>query len=457
MTINGGDEQLRKSRYVENVVAGNGYVPGQARDFPSAEEEEFRARMERRKEEVLAERMSLSHPILFSSQKINQAKKNIEKTDWADLWLNETREVADYVISQGADYIEKMIPRLTPSNPYGLTCPNCVGRLTQEGTLHRNGFAWDYHQPDQIRCNGCGQGYPHPDYSESGQLVCPRTGQRFTYYLNAEERADLDDRSGKHAWKWVGHPIHVSFEGVIRERKSNFMLSAAWKLAFMYRLEQGSQYAERAIDILVRFAECYRHWLYHDYWDGVADCDPLYAAWHDMELPLEWKRHPCADAYTEDTVECAGMIQSYWGAGRLHTSTDAVGKLKTICEVYDMTYDADGDDGQLLWMSSTRQKVEKDLILEYVMGAEPFVGGEGAAECLNNKAPRVYLAMAAVGRCLGLAGYVDAALRGYEGLRDKSFLYDGFSGESPAYTNMYLSGTSACPGRGRRGCCRCSP
>ncbi|MBS3763855.1 MAG: hypothetical protein KGZ25_11205, partial [Planctomycetes bacterium] len=64
---------------------------------------EFRARMERRKEEVLAERMSLSHPILFSSQKINQAKKNIEKTDWADLWLNETREVADYVISQGAD------------------------------------------------------------------------------------------------------------------------------------------------------------------------------------------------------------------------------------------------------------------------------------------------------------------------------------------------------------------
>ena len=40
------------------------------------------------------------------------------------------------------------------------------------------------------------------------------------------------------------------------------------------RLTGEARYAGKAVRILNRLAACYRNWLYHDYWDAVADCDP---------------------------------------------------------------------------------------------------------------------------------------------------------------------------------------
>lgn len=431
------DEQRALATYVAAVTQGAGLMPWQ-KSGPSPAEQTFRDQIEHRKDELLASRSEVRHPVLLTDAQIEQARRNIDTADWARHWYKQQLEIAKYVAAQDDGYVERMIPELTPTNTYGFTCPNCVGRKSQEG-VGLSIFQWDHRRPDVCSCGACGHEYPSQRYPETARLVCPRSGQTFTYYLTEQEREHPDDRSGRYAYHWVSRPIHVSFTGAIRHAKIGFMIGAARSLALAYRMTDDQRYARRAIQILVRLAHCYRQWLYHDYWDTVADCDPIYAAWHDKALPMEWKRHLCSGAYKNDQPDQAAMLQNYWGAGRIHPSTDGIGHLGVIARAYDLVHDAHGRDGQPLWSDAARRRVERDLILEYLMGAEPFVGGAGAATAVNNKTPGVYHAMAVVARCLGLAAMADTALRGYEAVRDQSFLYDGFSKESPAYTNMYLA------------------
>lgn len=427
----------RKAEYVKAVTRGVGLLPWQTR-MPSKQELHFREHIERRKDDLLASRQAVVHPAMMSREEIARARQNIESAAWAKAWVDEVREIADHVVNQPDDYVKHMIPELTPTNTYGFTCPNCVGRQSQEGAGTRI-LNWDYRNPDVCSCKQCGHVYPSEEYPESARLECPRTGQTFTFYLNKQQQADPQDRSGRLAWHWVGRPIHVSFSGNIRRAKVAFMVRAVRATALQYVLTDDPRYAARAITILDRLAHCYRNWLYRDYWDTIADCDPMYAAWHDKKLPLEYKRHLCEEAYAQDSEQSAAMLRDYWGAGRMHPSTDAITSLTELAKAYDLVHDATDKAGVSLWKPETRERVERDLLLEYLMGAEPFVGGEGKANDVTNKSPRVYAAMAAVGRCLGLAQYVETALRGYEGVRDQSFVYDGFSKESPAYTDMYLT------------------
>ena len=433
----GSDAADRKAEYVDAVTRGAGFMPWQERGV-SEDERAFRESIERRKDEILAGRIEVRGPVLLTEADIEQARRNIEGADWARQWYRQHKGVADYVVAQPADYSERMIPELTPTHTYGFTCPNCMGRQSQEG-VGSSLIDWDYHEPDVLSCRRCGHVYPSEKYPETAKLVCPRSGQTFTYYLNDDEREHPDDRSGKHAYRWVGRPMHVSFTGVIRHSRIHFMIGAARSLALVYRMTGEQRYAKPTIDILARLAHCYRNWLYHDYWDGIADCDPIYAAWHDKALRLGWKRHLCGDAYSKDTAERAAMMQSYWGAGRIHPSTGGISTLALIAGAYDLVRDARDTDGRPVWSKEDRAKVERDLLLEFVMEAEPFVGGANEATNVNNKAPRVYRAQAAVAKCLGLPQLADTALRGYEAVRDRSFNYDGYSKESPSYNNMYLS------------------
>lgn len=429
-------EEARKASYVFAITRGEGLMPWQEKGVSEAEIA-FRDEIEKRKDEMLATRSQVMHPVMLGEEEIEQARRNIAAYELAKKWFQGQRRIADYIAGQPEEFIEKMIPELTPTNPYGFTCPNCVGKKSQEAA-GSSLVDWDYRQPDVIRCRRCGQTYPDPKYPETAKLVCPRMGQEFAYYLNDEERRHPENRSGKYTWHWVGKPIHVSFSGIIRERKIRFMIQGVKSFAIAYRMTGDRRYAEGAIEILVRLAHCYRNWLYHDYWDTIADCDPMYAAWHDRKLPLEWKKHLCADAFAKDELDRAAMLQSYWGAGRTHPSTDNVSVLIAICLAYDLVYDAKDADGRSLWTRELRRKVERDLILEWIIGAEPFVGGRDKATNANNKAPRIYNAQAAIAKCLGMPDLADTALRGYQVVRDRSFTYDGFSTESPAYTNMYL-------------------
>lgn len=426
-----------QAAYVDAVTRGAGLMPWQAPGL-SEEETRFRAEIEARKDRMLGRRTPVVRPVMLDQESLARARENIATTDWARAWFENNKAIADHIVAQPEGYIEAMIPELTPANSYGLTCANCVGTKSQEG-VGTSLFAWDYRNPDVLTCRRCGQTYPDPAFPEEAILECPRMGQTLAFYKNPAERASPDDRSGDLAWHWVGHPIHAGYQGVIRMNKAAFMADAAGSLAYAHAMTGEARYAEAGRRILLRLAHCYRNWLYHDYWGAVADCDPLYAAWHDRALPIEWKRHLCTSVYAKDKLDKAAMLQTYWGAGRLHPSTDSVSLVSTLCVAYDLLHDAEDGAGQPIWTKADRDAVERDLLLEWVMGAEPYLGGEGKAERVDNKTPRIYHAMAAVGKCLGLPAFADVAYRGYEGLRDKSFIFDGFSGESPAYTNMYLS------------------
>lgn len=392
------------------------------------DEAAFRASMEARKDRLLLG-SSVRTRVMTSAEQIARARRNIRNTDWGRKWFEQEKAVADYLISQPDSYIESMVPELTPTSSYGFTCPNCVGVKSQEG-VGAFLFDWDYRDPDRIRCKLCGQTYPDPKFPEQGRMDCPRSGQTLTYYLTEAERQHPEDKSGKYAWHWVGMPIRVSFEGVVRHKKAIFAASAALTLARLYDFTGDERYARTGITLLTRLAQCYRNWLYHDYWATFADCDPLYAAWHDRDLPRDWKLNPSESAYKDDPPGRGRMLQSYWGAGRIHPSTDSVSALSGLCTAYDTL--------RPLMTSQQRTLVERDLLLEWVMGAEPYLGGENKAANVTNKAPSIYLGMAAVGKCLNIPDFVDTPLRGYEGIRDQSFIYDGFSKESPDYTNMYL-------------------
>ncbi len=426
----------RAVEYMNSVVFGGGLMSWQEPGI-TPEEASFRAAIEARKERMLNERIDTLHPIMITEEELQQAKENIRTTPWAKEWFQNKKKIADHIVSQPEGYIEHMIPTLTPGHGYGFTCPNCVGEKSQEGS-GESLISWSYTEPDIIRCKSCGQIYPDEKYPESATLQAPRSGQAFTYYLNEAEQKNPNDRSGKYAWRWVGMPVNVSFTGIVRQQKTEFMVKSLKDLSLVYRLTDDPRYAQAAVEILVRLAHAYRNWLYHDYWGTIADCDPMYAAWHHNTLRLEWKRHLCLEAFAKDTPTRASMLRDYWGSGRIYPSTDNIGLLENICMAYDLLYDAVGTDGEPLWTSELREKVEKDLILEYVIGAEPYVGGEGKAKNANNKTPRIYLAQAAVSRVLGLPELADTALRGYELIRDTSFVYDGASRETPAYTNMYL-------------------
>ena len=424
------DVSGRKSEYVARVTRGEGFMPWQDQGVSDAEVA-FRAEIEARKDRMLAGRVPIRHPVMLSRDEIEQAKRNIEAADWARAWFEGQKRIADFVVGQPDGYVDGMIPELTPGFEYAFTCPNCVGAKSQEAACYPS---WSYRDPEKLSCPACGHVYPSERYPETANLVCPRAGQEFSCYLNEQERAHPEDRSGKLAYHWVGRPMHVSFVGVIRERKVYFMIGAVKSLAFAYRFTGETPYAARAKECLLRLAHCYRNWLYHDYWDSVADCDPMYAAYHDRNLPLEWKRHLCAGAFAKDTADRAAMLQNYWGAGRLHPSCDVATRLVDICLAYDLICDARNQDGSPVWTERDRAQVERDLIMEWLMGAEPFLGGPGKATNTNNKAGRVYYPMAAVARCLGLTEWADTALRGFEAQCERSLAYDGFSHESPAYT-----------------------
>ncbi len=439
------DAAARREQYVDAVTRGEGYLPWQEQGL-SQEEKDFRASIERRKTEMLQGRAPQRRPVLLDAGSRERALRNIENADWARSLASSMRASADRIVSQPAGYVDQMISELTPWYDYGMTCPNCVGKQSQEGIGHGL-LDWDATDPDKLTCRECGHVYPSEQYPETARLVMPRSGQTLTFYLNEKERANPDNRTGELAYKWVNRPMHMSFTGLIRQNKALYLLGSLENLAVTWHLTGDPRYAVRTREILVRFAECYRNWLYHDYWNSVADADPLYAAWHDDNLKLEMKRHLTTNAFRGDTLGKAAMLQNFWGGGRLHPSTDHISLIYGVALAYDLTADARDAGGAPVWTDAQKEKVERDLFLEWIFTGEKYLGGPNEAKLTNNKAPRIYHAMASVAMALNLPQMADTALRGYEGVRDHSFKYDGYSIESPSYTLMYLSDLLPVPER----------
>ena len=425
----------KKAEYVTSVVRGGGYMSWQEHGLSTAEID-FRNQMEQRKTTLLSTRAPFTAPTLMSESDRQRALNNIASAAWAKSRYDSDKAAADYIVGRPANYVDNMIPTLTPWHYYGSTCPNCVGTKSQEG----NGqiVSWSYSTPDQFKCSFCGHVFPSATYPENQLLQAPRMGQTFSFYLNADEQAHNSNRTGTYAWEWVGHKMHMSFTGIVRQQKVSFMVGRLGPLSNTYFLTRDPKYARATIKILVRLANCYRNWLYHDYWDAIADADPLYVAWHDMNLELVWKKHLSESVFSGDSLHNADMEQNFWGGGRIFPSTDNLSLLYDVGRAYDLVAAAVDEQGNSLWTPADRTKVERDLLLEWLFTGEFYLGGIGHADLHNNKTPRIYHAMATAARVLNIPEFGDTALKGYEGLRDLSFKYDGFSTESPAYNNMYL-------------------
>ena len=163
----------------------------------SEQEIAFRKEIEARKDRMLAERLRVHHPVMLTAGEIAQTKRNIETVDWVKAWFDNHKRIADYCVAQPDEWIERMLPELTPGFRYAFTCPNCVGEKSQEAAGRPN---WNYRDPDKCSCLRCGHVYPSGECPETATLACPRSGQTFSYYLNDDERAHPEDHTGKYAY-----------------------------------------------------------------------------------------------------------------------------------------------------------------------------------------------------------------------------------------------------------------
>ena len=191
---------------------------------------------------------------------------------WAQDLVDAWRQQVDYALGQDRAFFERMIPELTPWPEYGQNCPACVGRLSSMGETGL--YAWDVRDSDRLVCTYCQTEYPNEAYPETGSITAPRMGQTFTFYLNDDERAHPEDRTGTHAYRWVTFPVHTSFSGVLRSKQGRWCFDQVLPLAQLYALTGDSACAERAVWILEIAASRYPHWLFHSYDGTYTDAPP---------------------------------------------------------------------------------------------------------------------------------------------------------------------------------------
>ena len=132
---------------------------------------------------------------------VENARKNLRRYTWAQAILEGWKQQVAHLMDQNRDFIDTMMPALTPWPEYGQNCPACVNRLSSMGETGL--YEWDPTDPDRLLCKYCKTEYPNANYPESGSITAPRMNQTFTFYLTAEERAHPEDKSGEHAFKWV--------------------------------------------------------------------------------------------------------------------------------------------------------------------------------------------------------------------------------------------------------------
>ncbi|MFC1806719.1 hypothetical protein ACFL09_07080, partial [Planctomycetota bacterium] len=200
---------------------------------------------------------------LYKARDIATARENVERYAWARRIVARWKRSVDYAMKQDREFLETMISPLTPWSLYGQNCPLCVGEKSSMGECGI--WRWRAAEPDQVTCKYCGATFPDPRYPETGKLVCPRMGQTFTYYETEAERAHPSDKSGKHAFRWVRWPVHTSWSGIIRTKKTSWAVGHILPLAKLYAVTGEVNYAERCAWLLDRFARVYPGYLFHSY------------------------------------------------------------------------------------------------------------------------------------------------------------------------------------------------
>jgi len=369
---------------------------------------------------------------LYKAEDVAHARENAARYPWAQAIVASWERSVRLVMEKDRDFIDEMLPELTPWPTYGQNCPVCVGKKSSMGECGI--YRWDVAEPDKLACKYCGTVYPNPKYPETGKLVCPKMGQTFTYYETDEERAHPEDKSGKYAFRWVGWPVHTSFSGLIRTYKAGCVVGQILPLAKLYAITGEVQYAERAAWILDRFARVYPHYLFHSY-------NGTYADWPPADVAQELGANPRAGKFPKEVVvnafglhqakDYAMLCNGFWGSGRYSCSGGDGSTILAMTVAYDLIREAKHPDGTPVLTAEMDRRIVDDLILAGCADSANW-------QDINNKCGPGRALSAAVGVLFGRPESARWAFDGFEQLMDECFHFDGFCMESPSYSSMHL-------------------
>jgi hypothetical protein len=370
---------------------------------------------------------------LYKASDVENAKRNIEKYRWAQQIVAGWQRRVALLMSKDRSFVEEMIRELTPWPKYGQNCPACVNKQSSMGEC--NLYHWSIREPDQLTCKYCNTTYPNRQYPETGKLICPKMGQVFTYYETEAERAHPEDKSGKHAFRWVRWPVHSSWSGIIRSNKAGYVIDKALPLAKLYAVTGEIGYAERAAWILDRFARVYPGYLFHSYDGTYADCPPAEAA-------REMGRHPRAGRFPKDVIinafgghqhkDYAQLNNGFWGAGRFSCSGGDGSTILEMLVAYDLIKDARHADGRPVLTPEMNTRIRDDLLIAGCEDSEHW-------RDINNKCGPGRALSAAAAILFERPRSARHALDGLQQLMEQCFHSDGFCVESPSYSSMHLS------------------
>ncbi len=341
------------------------------------------------------------HPVILKPADLDRARANLERHAWAQKVLEDAKAQVAHTLAQGPDHVERMIETTTPGSSLFTNCPAC------EGNPSHGNYRWDPQDPERLVCTTCEAVYPNENYPEDVEFRADRhgNGQVITFY-------------GGRAFYGFGFHLHSSWTANIRARKVAHMASQAETLAKVYALTGERRCAEKARDILLRFAEVYPNYLVHSGYGEWIDLPPHLVAEQINSLPEdEWTIPP--------NKPDRRLHSGYWNSGRANGFGMEGILIRELAAAHDLIHDALTDD--------EREKIERDLLIEgtvYLL-ADP---------ALNNKSVTNLSAAGLVGMTVGDPGLVRAGARGFWHFARNWFLADGSTSESPAYGLMTLGG-----------------
>ena len=322
-----------------------------------------------------------------------------------------TRELEEefgYLLDTDSDYLLKMIEDTTPGP--------CHMNLSPEHDLGvpHGLWSWDPKNPDYITDEVTKTNFPNDKYPETGVLETTwGRPQKFTYY------------TGK-TISYNRYHIYASFSGKVRFYKTEYMTKAAYNLAFLYRLTGRYEFAKKAGEILLRFADVYPYWLAHGMYGDIADMDPKIVGQDPSRLP---KPKTCLPP----NEPVPSIHVGYWSLGRATASgQEGGGFLLPVCITYSPVADAVSDRQIPLFTHEERYRIEKDILLE---GISLVVHDTK----LNNKSCSNRFAALAVGILTGVEEYIQFGKEGFHQIVEDWYLKDGSTPESASYSMMVMS------------------
>ncbi|MBS14792.1 MAG: hypothetical protein CME19_24805 [Gemmatimonadetes bacterium] len=391
----------------------------------TAEERAARDRRERWKRRFAGK--AIDKPtLLVRKEQIARLQKNAKVDATARRYRDRVLDDAETMAALPVGFFHSFIPDMGPWNPGGNFCPNCIHDKSPEG-INNYFWNWDWRDPERLECPYCGSGFPNADQFDNGQLILPRLGLVYRYHIREKELATKDWRLGDQAERFVAQPIHVSFSGNVRALRINWSIDRLKNLGLAYALTKDQRYADRASEILTRFAAVYSRYPLQSYFQDVVDADPGFATDNADGLPTIFKRNACIGVYNgrfgynheKTTTRETRVATGLWGSSRIARELTTTGyAFLNAIQAYDLTKTAIARE--------TRKDIEQRFLLELYLDTRAY-------DYITNKAGNIRASRVAFGQMFGNNRETRDGLKGYHAILRVQFHADGSYKETPIY------------------------